>query len=196
MKRAFSLIEVLTVTAIVVLISGLLVAAVGQQSCDQSAPKSDSGVKKASVKVAVGPSGRTVEQDNVRNRLLEDNKPGAIKHLYVVSPYSGDILFYSTVKGKITSSGKRLSPYSVVASPSTEWANKSGYDTPDGKETAEVLQDDGTYGSSVPYIYWWDVNGIYTQWFFTGGQIILVRSQPLPNVPKIIINVESAPAPG
>ena len=47
--------------------------------------------------------GVTVEQQNIIDRLKTDNEPGAIKHLYVISPFSGQVLLYSTVKGKITS---------------------------------------------------------------------------------------------
>lgn len=54
-------------------------------------------------------------EENIAKKLTEDNKIGSIKYLYIVSAYSGDVLIYSTVKGKVTSSGKRISPYSVVA---------------------------------------------------------------------------------
>jgi hypothetical protein len=61
-----------------------------------------------------GTDGLTVEQRNIRDRLKIDNLPGSIKHLYVISAYSGQVLLYSTVRGKITSGGKRLTP-SMVA---------------------------------------------------------------------------------
>jgi hypothetical protein len=57
------------------------------------------------------------------------------------------------------------------------------------KKTSEVLQDDGTYGSSCEYIYWFDSKGIYHSHFFTGGQIIHVADQPMP-VKNITINLE------
>ena len=57
-------------------------------------------------------------------------------------------------------------------------------------KTQEVLQDDGTYGSSAPYIYWFDQRGAYHQHFFTSGQIIKVSDQPVA-VRNIIINLES-----
>ena len=55
--------------------------------------------------------------------------------------------------------------------------------------TTEVIQDDGTYGSSVPYIYWWDTKGIYHQHFFTGGQIIHVANKPM-NIKGVVLNLE------
>lgn len=151
-------------------------------------PKSASGVVETSVRVPMQPNGLTIEQENVRNRLLEDNKPGAIKHLYVISAFSGQVILYSTVRGKVTSSGKRLSPYHVVVGASGEQRLR-GFSVLDGDVTTdEVLQDDGTYGTSTDYIYWWDTKGVYHQHYISGGQIVHVSSQPL-NVPRIIINL-------
>lgn len=59
------------------------------------APVSSSGVQKAEVQVPTNAHGITVEQQNVRSSLLMDNKVGAIKHLYIISPESGVILLYS-----------------------------------------------------------------------------------------------------
>lgn len=161
--------------------------------------KSNSGVHQTQVKVPTGPDGLTAEQQNVKDRLVQDNKPGATEYLYVISPDSGQILIYSTVRGKVTSSGKRLSPYTVAA---RDGKNSSGELTGIPIEisgrtlrTGEVLQDDGTYGSSVPYIYWWDVRGVYHQHFFTDGQIIHISDQPLPANKEVVINIETSEQP-
>src|SRR3989344_5340437 len=74
-------------------------------------PQSASGVKMAEVKVQTNPDGLTTEQQNIKERLLEDNKPGSVKHFYVISAYSGQVIIYSTVRCKVTSGGKRLTPY-------------------------------------------------------------------------------------
>jgi hypothetical protein len=161
--------------------------------CGDSPPaKSASGVSKADVQVPVGADGYTAEQRNVRNRLLEDNKPGAIKHLYVISPYSGQVILYSTVKGKVTSGGKRLTPSTVQGFASGSSAYTGPRVNLGGAEyyTGEVLQDDGTYGTSGDYLYWWDVRGAYHQHYLTGGQIITVSDQPLP-VKSVTINIEN-----
>src|SRR3989344_8034603 len=79
------------------------------------AAQSASGVDKAQVQVPTGPDGLTAEQRNIRDRLIEDNKPGSVKHLYVISAYSGQGIIYSTVRGKVTSGGKRLTPTEVAA---------------------------------------------------------------------------------
>lgn len=155
---------------------------------DSSPPVSDSGVQKATVSVQVQPNGLTVEQQNIRDRIQMDNKPGSIKHLYVISAYSGQVLIYSTVKGKVTSSGKRLTPYTVTAGASGEVGfaiNIGGYT----RETAEVLEDDGTYGNSMQYLYWWDTKGVYHQMYITGGEIVQISDQPLV-VKEVIMNFE------
>lgn len=172
------------------LISAILISGLYLTGCVEfksNLPVASSGVRKATVKVETNLEGVTVEQQNVRARLLNDNKLGAIKHLYIISPYSGKILLYSTVKGKVTSSGKRLTPMTVddtrLGFP-VSFNNKEYY-------TKEVLQDDGTYGSSDPYIFWWDSKRIYHQHFLTGGQIVHVSDQILRvNPNEIQINLE------
>ncbi|MBI4118686.1 MAG: hypothetical protein HY452_00275 [Parcubacteria group bacterium] len=159
-------------------------------------PQSASGISKAEVKVPTGSDGLTAEQRNIRDRLVEDNKPGAVKHLYVISAYSGQVIIYSTVRAKQTSGGKRLTP-STVAAFGTSAGHISGIDVTIGGrryETTEVLQDDGTYGHSMDYLYWWDTKGVYHQHYVSGGQIVHVSSQPLA-VKGIIINMEISQKP-
>jgi len=160
------------------------------------AQQSASGVQKQTQQVHVDPTtGLTTEQGNVSSRLLEDNKPGAVKHIYIIAPKSGLVLLYSTVRGKVTSGGKRLTPINTIEK------YKSGDSTfyegqrviIGGREhlTTEITQDDGTYGSSSPYLYWFDSQGRYHQHFFTDGQVIHISAQPLA-VRGIVINAEVA----
>ena len=161
----------------------LTVFLVSGQSCIDTT-ESTSGIERKTVEVPKGADGLTIEQRNIRDRLLEDNKIGSVKHLYIISAYSGQFILYSTVRGKVTSSGKRLAPFEVN--------QYNGFDFDIGSssyETNEVLQDDGSYGSSNDYIFWWDSKGIFHQHFISGGQIVHVSSEPL-NVKDIIINVE------
>lgn len=151
------------------------------------------GIKRATVQVQTNANGNTVEQDQISTRVVNDNAPGAIKYLYCISPYSGQCIIFSTVKGKVTSSGKRLQPKTVTA---RGWdANGTNYSdnvVVIGNKTfitSEVIQDDGTFGDSDPYIYWWDVRGVYHQHFMTGGQILHISDAPLA-VKSVIINIE------
>lgn len=149
-------------------------------------PISRTGVSIAPAnRVQTGTDGLTVEQRNVSDRIKMDNKPGSIKHLYVISAYSGQVLIYSTVRGKVTSSGKRLTPGQ---------SSGSGFTIPLSVGTSmitnEVLGDDGTYGPSVEYLYWWDTRGIYHQHYVQGGQILHISDQPLA-VKNVVLNMET-----
>jgi hypothetical protein len=160
-----------------------------------SAPASASGVQKATADVKVQANGLTQEQENVKRRIEQENAPGAIQHLYVLSAYSGQILIYSTVKGKVTSSGKRLTPL-TVACMNGQYVGSAhegfGVDFPGAgeKRTGEVLQDDGTYGSSIEYLYWWDAQGKYHQQYVTGGMILHISDNPM-SFRGVVINVEN-----
>ena len=176
------------ISAAILLLSPLML---GNSGCGE-APKSASGGAITSVKVPVGSDGKTAEQRNVGERLIEDNKVGSIKHLYVISAYSGKVIIYSTVRGKVTSGGKRLTPTTVLGdTPGTNsWFNVNIGGS--RMATNEVLQDDGTYGHSGDYIFWWDTKGVYHQHYNSGGQIVHVSNQPLA-VKGIIINMEITP---
>ena len=157
--------------------------------CDHQV-QSVSGTKMATAgRVKTGPDGLTIEQHNVTERIGTDNQVGAVKHLYVISAYSGQVLIYSTVKGKVTSSGKRLTPDRV------DGENRFAFSIAGSQfYTNQVLGEDGTYGPSIEYLYWWDAKGVYHQHYVTGGQILHISDQPLA-VKGIIINMEITQKP-
>lgn len=167
------------------LISIVIVVAV----CGCSTPvQSISGTKMATVdEVTLNSKGNTVEQQNIIDRVAMDNKPGSIKHLYVISAYSGQVLIYSTVRGKVTSSGKRLTPSHLGTG-----ENSGGFKIEVGGHTFltdEILGEDGTFGSSVEYLYWWDSKGVYHQHYIQGGQILHISDQPI-SAKTAVINME------
>ena len=159
------------------------------ESCQQSAV-STSGVARAQVKAPTDLEGHTAEQNNMMKKIIEDNKPGAIKHLYLISPMSGQVILYSTVKGKVTSGNKRLNPSTTTSVN----GSGAGFQIPLDSEkyfyTDEVLSDDGAYGSSGDYIYWWDSKDIFHQQYVNGGVIIHISSEPIA-VKDIILNLET-----
>lgn len=176
--------------ALVIAVIGLM--GMGNTGCEQNEPVSSSGVRKATAQVQTDQNGQTIEQKNIMARLAEDNKPGAIKHLYVISPMSGQVILYSTVKGKVTSGQKRLTPKTLQHTGETVrgWGsmlvNIGGTDY----TTGEVIQDDGTYGDSSEYIYWWDAQGRYHQ-HLRGMCEIHISDQPL-KVSSVTLNVSPA----
>lgn len=177
-----------------VLFVALLLSLNGCREPSVSRPvTADTGIKKASADIQTGIDGLTVEQRNVKHRLEVDNQPASIKHLYVISAYTGQVLIYSTVDGKVSSSGKRLTPNSIVAGGAHgQYGSRvTGFKIPIGgttRETTEVLQDDGTYGSSSNYVYWFDTQGNYHQHYITGGQIFHVSDEPLA-VKDVVIRI-------
>jgi Tfp pilus assembly major pilin PilA len=198
-RNRHSLIEIMVVVAIIAILVGIFVPIFMKLAKKNNAPAaqpvSTTGVKKATAKVKAQASGLTVEQENIKARLEKENLPGSVKHLYVLSAYSGQVLIYSTVKGKVTSSGKRLSPYAVASG--SHGYGQSGhmqFGIPvniggQSLRTGEVLQDDGTYGHSIPYLFWFDSQGRYHQHYVSGGQILHISDQPL-QVKSVVLNME------
>lgn len=144
--------------------------------------KSDSGITKATTAVQTDANGKTIEQDNIIERLKRDNQPGSIKHLYIISSYTGDVLQYSTVKGKVTSGNKRLSPKTVNSAAGIQGANGSSNTVVlNGTSyyTDEVLDDGGAYGESGNYLFWFDAQGNYNQYYPAGGTYLHISDKPL-----------------
>jgi len=171
----------------------VLVMVLGCWDRQPATPESASGVEMVKATVTVGQDGMTAEQRNISDRLKEDNKVGSIKHLYVISAYSGQVIMYSTVRGKVTSGGKRLTPTNIAAMDGQYVGRAFAGISVNigGREyrTEEVIQDDGTYGTSDAYLYWWDTKGIYHQHYVSGGQIVHVSSEPIA-VKSVILNLE------
>lgn len=169
----------------------IIIALTLMQGCYQARPAtSNSGVKKAHLSIKKTSSGYSVEQENVMKRLEMDNSPGSTKHLYLIND-QGECLLYSTVKGKVTSSGKRLTPYRIAVGTGAGTARLQGFGVRFGGynyETDEVLQDDGTYGSSEPYIYWWSHTGQYFQFMKSMSISVVISDQPLRTYkPRVIL---------
>jgi hypothetical protein len=174
----------------------VLLTLTGCPSGEESKPTTESGVRQVSVTndiVKTDAKGMTAEQRNIVHRLREDNRPGSIKHLYVISAFSGDVILYSAVDGKVTSSGKRLKPYSVAAqdnqSCSYELRGIPVEISGQMRRTTEVIQDDGTYGSSIRYLYWKTPQGTFHKHYISGGQIVHISDQPL-RVGKVLISLD------
>ena len=106
-----------------------------------------------------------------------DNDPATIRFVYIVSPYTGQVILSATMKGKVTSSNKRLTPASLSQSQGTG----NGIYFPIGGQgyyTQEVAGDDGTYGTSAEYIYGFSLDGSMQQ-IYTGGSLVIVSTKPL-----------------
>lgn len=166
--------------------------------CAPQPPKAQSisGVEMAVVgKVETNSKGHTVEQQNVVDRISRDNEIGALKHLYIISPYSGQVILYSPVKGKVTTGGKRLTPRTIEGASGAESGTAYMPTVEIGGRrywTKEVANEDGTFGGGdAPYLYWLTPDGRYHQHYLSGGAIVHVSDQPMA-VKGVIITTESA----
>lgn len=169
-----------------------MVAAFAVAGCSKPTEvQSASGVQIATVgQIPLSAEGQTVEQKNIIDRIKADNDPGSLKHLYVISAYSGQTILYSPVRGKVTSGGKRLTPARIEGSvdttdlPSLKIAGHRYY-------VSDLPSEDGTYGStSADYLFWFTPDGRYHQHYLSGGQIVHVSDSPM-SVKGVIITVES-----
>lgn len=113
------------------------------------------------------------EIDNIKRRLELTSEPGLLGYVVLLNQ-SGQPIQYTTVKGKITSSGKRLTkPYAFAHVDCGQYGCDD--QVPSGS-------DEGTYGSSDPYIYFWTTSGQYIQWngsYLYSDKPFRLRTEPL-----------------
>lgn len=161
------------------LVIAVLLFAVACGPPTQPQQRSDSGVTKATTQVKTDANGQTAEQANIIAKVQRDTELGAVKHLYVISSYTGDVLEYSTVKGKVTSGGKRLSPKTVFQEREM-YGNWNTVNIGNATfVTNEVIDEYGSYGDSSNYFYWFDAQGMYHQYFPSGGTYVHISDKPL-----------------
>lgn len=90
------------------------------------------------------------ERENIKKRLELTSQPELVGYVALIH-YTGKVALYTPVKGKLTSGGKRLTPPVCLG---TQVGCLSGEPTP---------SDEGTWGSSNPYVYFWTPSGQYIQ---------------------------------
>lgn len=142
-------------------------------------PTSSSGLTMQSIKLGPVKNGMSLEQYNIEQRLLHDNKVDALKYVYIIGP-NGQITMNFQIAGKVTSSGKRLTPR-TVATFGGEYQQSGMKVTIAGNnyQTNEVIEDDGTYGDSIPYTYMWTTAGNFIQIIPLGTFLEVVADKQL-----------------
>lgn len=91
------------------------------------------------------------EIEMIKYRRILNGKPGLQMYVVLLSR-SGQPIDYFVTQGKCTSSEKRLTPTHRLSH------------TPPNDVVVKAPSEDGTHGSSSPYIYCKTVNGQYKQW--------------------------------
>ncbi len=95
------------------------------------------------------------EIDNITARLKLTSDPGLVGYVALINGM-GQVVMYTTVQGKITSGGKRLTnPTQLYKIDRGEY---------NGSSLGPAPSDEGTWGSSNPYVYFTTTAGQYVQW--------------------------------
>lgn len=91
--------------------------------------------------------GPSLEKENLKEKLRRENNPTAVRYVYLVS-FAQPIGYY-VIKGKVSSSGSQQAPEDDIVHPC------SGCD----RVVVDSAQDDGTYGTGDPGIFFFLANG-------------------------------------
>jgi hypothetical protein len=170
------------------LFSTILVAlALGVAACTPQ-PGAEAPAKKSQSQKAAEAANsiqftENAEIDNIKKRLELTSQPGLLGFLAVINA-AGAPVMYTCVKGKITSGGKRLTaPWKFTHGDKGEFS---------GDFVTPSPSDEGTWGSSNPYVYWWTCNDQYIQ--TTGDYIYSDKPFRLTNQPLIAIDAATKAA--
>ena len=119
------------------------------------------------------------EIDNIKKRLELTSQPGLLGFVAVIN-MAGAPVMYTCVKGKITSGSKRLTrPWDVYYGDKGQFYGDFITDSP---------SDEGTWGSSSPYMYWWTCGDQYIQ----TSQNYIYSDKPFRLTQQPLIAVDSA----
>lgn len=135
-----------------------LVLSLTLAGCNQgtAAPKAkDTQAKKAAAAAESIRFSGNAEIKNIKERLELTSDPGLTGFVLLMNE-AGQPIMYTGVQGKITSGGKRLTP------------PVKPHRVDCGRYCDESLgpapSDEGTWGGSSPYIFFWTTSGQYIQW--------------------------------
>lgn len=155
-----------------ILLASIVLVGCAQQDAGQPSAKDKQAAIAARAADSLTFTGNA-EIDNIKKRLELTSKPGAIGFILLLNE-AGQPIMYTSVKGKITSSGKRLT------APVQKWRLNCGQYCDETLDASP--SDEGTWGASDPYIYFWTVDGQYMQWsgkYLYSDQPIRTRVEPL-----------------
>ena len=90
----------------------------------------------------------SLEKENLKQKLERENDPNATRYVYLMN--FGQIVGYYVIKGKVSSSGSQLAPeQEAIDVCNTDYC----------PEVMDSAQDDGTYGTGDPGIFFFLSNG-------------------------------------
>lgn len=160
----------------VVLVFGWIFSFLITASCgyERTPQVSASGAEQsAPPKIRKNSRGHTAEQQNIYDRIDVTTDPTKVMWIHLIA-LDGKIIRRMPVTSKVTSSGKRLE--------AKHWVGHNEFNHPPvsgGFSTDEIIQPDGTFGESDPYIYWFDPQHRYHQYGTAGGLGYLKTDYPI-----------------
>jgi hypothetical protein len=155
----------------------------GNSSCSGAPQVSSSGATQvgAGQIIPKNSRGRTVEQQNIEDRIRTTTDPTKVMWIHLIS-LDGKVIKRMPIRNKVTSSGKRLEPKSAAANHEGSYMPSSGIKIPGTDSyyaTNELIQPDGTFGDSDNYVFWFDPMGRYHQYGTAGGIGYLLTDYPI-----------------
>lgn len=118
-----------------------IVAALALTGCSGNSDLTERNALQDSVTVA-----NSLEKVNLKEKLSREDDPEAIRYVYLMN--FGEVVGYYVTKGKISSSGSQLAPEQEILRPiSGEYI------------AVDSAQDDGTYGTGDPGIFFFTSDG-------------------------------------
>lgn len=165
---------------IALIAASFALVACGPDTASQPNAKTEAAKRGAEMANQALAGGNNAEQDNIARRLKLTSNPGASGYVLLLNQ-AGQPIMYTTVKGKITSGSKRLT------SPDMPRRVDCGqYCT---EELGNAPSDEGTFGSSDPYIFFWTQEGQYIQW---NGSYLYSDKPFRTNIQPLVVKVEAA----
>lgn len=153
---------------------------VGATDCEgPKAPKNEQA-ERAKAAAASITFTDNAEIDNIKRRLQLTANPG-LQGFIVLLNETGQPVLYEGVHGKITSGTKRLTDPSQLKSAGN---GNGGWSI----AVAPGPSDEGTFGASDPYIYYWNQQDQYRQW---NGKYLYSDKPIRLSIEPIVITEES-----
>ena len=165
----------------------LMLAAAGAMtlmagSCDvqpSTSTKQSESQKAAAAANSVSFAAGNAEIENIKKRLQLTSDPALMGHIVLFNDMGQPIL-YTTVKGKVTSGSKRLTaPFQETR------MSRAGVAEASSSDFTDAPSDEGTWGSSNPYIFFWTTSGQYIQW--SGNYLYSDKPFRLSETPQVVL---------
>ncbi len=197
-NKGFTLIEVIVVIAIIGILASVLVSALRVRKaeacwfCNDNASAVGSSVsvqdiqKKLENAVPIPQLENSLERTNISNRLKLYSDPAKISYIYLTS--YGKVMAFYTVKGKVTSGAKRMTPQTLAVDGCGGIAGVGIDNQCTGSYQVEQPELDGTYGASNPYIYFWTTENAYVQW--NGEYMLSDQPLKLTTTPELVRDIK------